>query len=142
MGNLQKSVWVVSRDIRPEFSDLCKAASLDGFAYLFEARTVLGLPSQRVVEEAWDFERLELLQTRYCDASHCNLHQLSTGSYSGEELAVLARMSIDAYHAAFSEDPLLPSKLLPKNYQGKAAFQVHTQLFKQLTQRLDALSSK
>ena len=141
MGNLQKSVWVTPHDIRPEFDDLIKAASLDEFAYLFEAKTVLGMPSNQVVEDAWNFDRINLLQERYCEVARQNIEQLKASEYSGEQLAVLARMATEAYHAAFMDDPLLPSSLLPANYVGKDVLKLHRRLFEMIADQLNALSS-
>lgn len=142
MGNLQKSVWVTPRDVRAEFDDLVKAASLDGFAYLFEARTVLRLPSRVVVADAWDFDRIGMLQARYCEVADLNISKLTGAESSAEELALLVRMAVDAYHAAFIEDPLLPSALHPNGYQGREVLRLHRSLLGLVTQQLDALSSK
>ena len=59
MGCLQASVWVTPFDFRPEYSDLAEASGLGGYAFLFEARTVLGQSPTDVVLEAWDFERID-----------------------------------------------------------------------------------
>ncbi|MDF7800227.1 PaaX family transcriptional regulator C-terminal domain-containing protein [Pontiellaceae bacterium B1224] len=141
MGCLQKSVWVTPRDIRPDFDDLAKAASLDGFAYLFEARTVLGLPSGRVVEDAWNFDRLFLLQQHYCRMAEINMERLLDAQCSEEDLSQLIRLAVDAYHSAFCEDPLLPNVLLPTNYLGREALLQHRKLFKLIDDQLTALSS-
>lgn len=141
MGCLQKSVWVTPRDIRPEFDDLSQAASLDGFAYLFEAKTVLGLPSRRVVEDAWDLDRLSLLQEHYCAMTQRNIDKLAAAECSLEELAQLTRMAVDAYHSAFCEDPLLPAALLPPNYQGREVLLQHRKLFKLIDNHVCSLSS-
>ena len=141
MGCLQKSVWVTPKDIRPEFDDLSQAASLDGFAYLFEAKTVLGLPSCRVVEEAWNLDRLYFLQEHYCAMTQVNIDKLTASECSFEELAQLTRMAVDAYHSAFFEDPLLPAALLPKDYQGREVLLQHRKLFKLIDDHVCSLSS-
>jgi phenylacetic acid degradation operon negative regulatory protein len=142
MGCLQKSVWVTPRDIRPEFDDLAKAAGLDGFAYLFEAKTVLGLPSRQIVDDAWNFDRLLLLHEHYCEVAQKNIFQLERAECSGEELALLSRMAVAAYHSAFIEDPLLPRSLLPKEYLGGEVLRLHRTLFQLIDERLRALSSE
>ena len=109
MGCLQQSVWVTPEDIRPDFDDLTQTANIDAFAYLFEARTVLGLSAERIVSNAWNFERLELLQEHFCEVCEENLERLEQGGSSPEDLAALIRTSLEAYHGAFMEDPLLPS---------------------------------
>ena len=142
MGQLHKSVWVVPRDIRPEYDDLCEAAGVAGFSFLFESRTVLGLPERCIVSAVWNFERLEQIQRRYCDVASQNIDRLKSSDCGREELARLARMALDAYHAAFAEDPLLPSALLPRGYLGKEVFRMHRELYALLTARLDGVSSR
>jgi DNA-binding transcriptional regulator PaaX len=132
MGCLQQSVWVTPEDIRPDFDDLSQTANIDAFAYLLEARTVLGLSSDRIVSNAWNYDRLELLQTHYCDICEKNIALLDQGSPSPEELADLIRTSLEAYHGAFMEDPLLSSALHPSNYFGKQAFALHKTLMSRI----------
>ncbi len=142
MGSLQQSVWVTPRDIRPDFDDLATAANVDAFAYLFEARTVLGLPSRKVVEDAWDFERLFSIQNVYCNVMEKNIMRLNEGAFTREELGDLMRIAVEAYHGAFVEDPLLPSSLLPNDYLGKQVFSLHRSLFQNLDQQIHNLSSR
>ena len=141
MGCLQQSVWVSPRDIRPEFDDLSEAAGVGSFAYLFEAKTVLGLPSRRVVEDAWDFGLLETLQDCYCSVMEENIGWLETSQYTADELAELMRMALDAYHGVFAEDPLLPKELYPSRYQGERVLSLHRKLFSRLGEQLQNLSS-
>ncbi len=142
MGLLQQSVWITPQDIRPDFDDLATAANIDAFAYLFEARTVLGLPAQEIVENAWDFDRLNLLQEYYCTVMSENMACLESGEFSGEELVALLRMAVDAYHGVFVLDPLLPASLHPSNYLGKQVFSLHRSLLNRVGDQLKNLSSK
>ena len=132
LGCLQQSVWVTPVDIRPQFDDLVKAAVVDSFAFLFESRTVLGLPSWRVAEQAWNLDQLYAVQRRYCDTVEENLIRLQAGCNS-EELGRLMRMSLQAFHSAFVGDPLLPQALLPRDYQGKRAWELHCRLMKDIS---------
>ncbi len=142
MGCLQQSVWVTPLDIRPAFDDLATAANVNAFAYLFEARTVLGLPSCQVVEDAWDFDRLNILQEHYCLVMEKNIASLKNQDCDAEDLVGLMRISMEAYHAAFVEDPLLPMSLLPRNYLGKQVLSLHRSVFIQIEEHLINLSSK
>ncbi len=136
LGCLQQSVWITPFDIRPQFDDLTQAAGVDAFAYLFESRTVLGLPNRRVIDDAWDFDRLYEIQSRYCTVAEINLERLTSGSLNHEACAELVRMAVDAYHAAFCEDPLLPRALWPADYLGERVYQLHKQLFSQVAARI------
>ncbi|VGO14715.1 hypothetical protein PDESU_03283 [Pontiella desulfatans] len=137
LGCLQQSVWVTPRDIRPQFDDLVKAAAVDSFAFLFESRTVLGLPNSRVADQAWNLDRLYDIQRRYCETTEQNLDLLA-GSCSDEEVGALMRLALEAFHSAFAEDPLLPSVLLPRNYQGRRAWELHCRMMSAIGQRLGA----
>ncbi|MEE9369376.1 MAG: PaaX family transcriptional regulator C-terminal domain-containing protein [Pontiella sp.] len=136
LGCLQQSVWITPCDIRPEFDDLVKGASVDAFAYLFESRTVLGLPSRRVVDDAWNFDRLYNIQLHFCQVLEKNLERLADDPGSPEELAFLMRMSLDGLQAAYVEDPLLPRALLPSAYQGEKAFQKYQTLMAAIGDKL------
>ena len=125
MGCLQKSVWITPEDIRPDFDDLSKAANIDAFAYLIEGRTVLGTPSWRIVEDAWDFGRIGQIQGHYCSVMEQNIKLLKEGRTPPEDIASLLRTAVDGYHAAMHGDPLLPTPLLPESYRGKEAYALH-----------------
>jgi phenylacetic acid degradation operon negative regulatory protein len=142
MGCLQQSVWVTPEDIRPDFNDLEIAVNIDAFAYLFEARTVLGLSAREVVEDAWNFDRILFRQEHYCQVMQRNLARLNDGAFSQDELAALMRVALDAYHGAFDEDPLLPNALLPANYLGKEVLALHRSVFFQIDRQLQNMSFK
>ncbi len=136
LGCLQQSVWITPQDIRPDFDDLTKTAGVGAFAYLFESRTVLGLPNRQVVTDAWNFDRLEQNQAHYCSVMETNLEQLKKGVYTPDEITTLLRMSLDAYHAVMAEDPLLPDSLLPRDYLGKRVHALNKQVFAEIDQKL------
>ncbi len=137
MGCFQKSVWITAHDIRPQYADLEEAAAVDVFACLFEARTVLGMPAEKVVWESWDFDRLYDVQKRFCDVYTGNLEILE-GMVSADvdTLMRLAAEEIDAFRSAFVLDPLLPSQLLPRDYKGKDAFALHQKLANKIRLKL------
>ncbi len=143
LGCFQKSVWITPRDIRPEYADLQEAAAVDVFACLFEARTVLGMPAEKVVWESWDFDALYDLQKRFCEVYGENLALLRGAVVPDlDSLMRLAVEEIDAYRSAFVNDPLLPSPLLPRDYKGKEAFTIHRQLMAELRLKLSMLNSE
>ena len=137
MGCFQKSVWITPRDIRPQYEDLELAASLGAFACLFEARTVLGMPAEKVVRESWDFDRLYDLQKRFCDVYAENLELLQSPLAPDlDTLMRLAAEEIDAYRIAFALDPLLPNALLPADYKGKEAYGLHVKIIHAIQSKL------
>jgi len=136
LGCLQQSVWLTPEDMRPQFNDLVDAAAIDSFAFLFESRTVLGLPSQRVVEQAWNMELLHDIQRRYCTVAEENLSKLAKGC-GVNDAAELMGLALAAFHTAFFRDPLLPENLLPRDYLGKRAWELHRRLMKGISQQVE-----
>ncbi len=139
MGCFQKSVWITPHDIRPQYADLEKAAAIEVFACLFEAKTVLGMPSEKIVSESWDFDRLFEVQKRFCEVYEENLDLLQQPALpSMENLMRLAAEEMDAFRSAFILDPLLPDALLPRDYKGKDAYDLHLKITNQIRRSLSS----
>lgn len=141
-GCLQRSVWVTPRDIRPDYDDLNRAAAVDSVAFLFESRTVLGFGDQAVVREAWDFDQLNQIQKLYIQTANRNLSLLKEAAPSEEEIIQLIRIDNNAYAQAMLLDPLLPRELHPEEYQGEAAFQIHSALCQQTAKKINGFARK
>jgi phenylacetic acid degradation operon negative regulatory protein len=127
MGCLQKSVWITPRDIRPQYDDLEKAASIHAVAYLLESHTVLHQDQIEMVQNAWDFKTLHKLQARYLEVFNDNLKRIDHG-HSEEELMDLLYLESEAYIQAIRTDPLLPAELHPKTYLGPQVWRLHNKL--------------
>lgn len=138
MGCLQKSVWITPRDIRPEYDDLDRAASIKTVAYLLESRTVLHQDQQEMVTHAWDFRRLNDRQARYLEVFGDNLKQVKKRPHSEEELMELLYQESEAYILAMQDDPLLPKELHPKEYLGPQIWALRNKLRKTIAQALSA----
>lgn len=128
LGCLQKSVWVTPDDIRSEYDDLNRAAAVDTVAFLFESRTVLGFGAQSVVQEAWDFHKITTLQNHYICTVEENLNRLQNTAVNQESILQLLRIDNLAYSQAMHNDPLLPRTLLPSDYTGLKAKEMHDML--------------
>ena len=125
MGQLQRSVWVTPRDIRPEFDDLAKASGLRDYAFLFEFKPTLGESASAIVERAWDFESLSVQQAWFCQTCSETIKRLQRGSHSPEILAAIVREERTAFLRVMERDPLLPRKLWPEGYRGEDAWHLH-----------------
>lgn len=134
MGRLQNSVWISPRDIRPDFDDLCRAADVAAFAYLFESRTVLGLSAATLVEGAWDFHAVRRRQRWYLQESQTCLDGLQAGRMKRGEFLAAARADAQAYRSIMDVDPLLPSELWPPDYQGPEVVARHRALQRALAE--------
>lgn len=124
LGCLQGSVWIAPRDIRAEFDDLTRGAALGGYAFLFEARTVLGLPTEAIVTESWDFDRLQRAQQWYLQHIGAATEGLAQ-PVEPSELRAWLNEELEAYLAVMHLDPLLPRTLWPDGYAGPAVVAAH-----------------
>ncbi|VGO14704.1 hypothetical protein PDESU_03272 [Pontiella desulfatans] len=140
LGQLQQSVWITPDDIRPDFDDLAQATNIDAFAYLFESRSVLGLPSRQIVEDSWNFEQLRQRQEHFRDVTQKNIALLQSDLHAPADISQLLRASLSAYHAAMIDDPLLPSALLPHDYAGKQAHEAHRALLLEIDKQAGCCS--
>lgn len=124
-GCLQHSVWVSPRDLRALFDDLSTAAAVEDMAHLFEARTVLGRGSRRVVAEAWDFVAINGRHERFQRDAAAALVALRNGGLPPSAITALAREELQAYRAVIEQDPLLPKGLSPPDYAGHDSYAAH-----------------
>jgi len=135
-GCLQKSVWVTPIDVRADYDDLNRAASVDSVAFLFAARTVLGFGNQSVVKEAWNFAKINKIQKLYLQFAEENILRIKKKPVSESEILQLLRMDNLAYAQAMLNDPLLPKELHPSDYAGMEAAHFHRKLSRQAIEML------
>jgi phenylacetic acid degradation operon negative regulatory protein len=136
LGQLQRSVWVTPRDIRPDYADLTSTSDVTDISFLLESRTVLGRKSHDVVSHAWDFEGLGALQDFYCATCEQNLARLGYADLAPEPLVRLARDEMKAYLSVMAGDPLLPMELWPHGYLGQRVLELHRQMMREIGERL------
>lgn len=128
MGCLQKSVWVTPRDIRPDYDDLETAAHVHAVSYLLESRTVLHRETSEIVENSWDFQKLQTLHERYLLVYQQNLEHLHTETFTEESIIELLYAEAEAFIQCMHSDPLLPNELLPQGYLGKNVYKLHKEI--------------
>jgi len=136
MGNLQGSVWLAARDIRPDFDDLARVADLKQYAFLFEAHTVLGQTGKDLAGAAWDFLRLQQAQAWFLETLLAARRKLAGGQWTTAELLALLREQQSAYLTIMEDDPLLPLELWADGYKGVQVFQAHSDFVNAVVARL------
>jgi DNA-binding transcriptional regulator PaaX len=139
-GLLQQSVWLWPRDVKPLLQEILQATGIPECFCGFEAGQLLLCDHAEVVAVAWDFEEIARRHTAYLTHIVANLHSLERAR-DLRELAQVARIERDAYHDAFSMDPLLPRELWPRGYRGAKVEEQHQAFRTRLAQRLRALAS-
>jgi phenylacetic acid degradation operon negative regulatory protein len=129
-GYLQNSVWITPDPL----SELTK--QLSGFGedvealVTLEARPCAGESDHAIVAGAWDFRRINRLYEK-CIAVLNGLP--GCDSEMPQPIARLqrwARLEQASWWEAVHADPLLPEELLPREYRGKDAWQLRTQVLK------------
>jgi DNA-binding transcriptional regulator PaaX len=81
-----------------------------------------------MVQNAWDFDRLYELQSRYLEIFTENLSFLDRPTHSEKDLMELLYQESEAYIQTMQFDPLLPKALHPKNYLGKDVWALRVRL--------------
>ncbi len=121
-GFLQRSVWITPHPLTDERQALAGSHIDVESLILVEARPCAGESDAEIVAGAWDFNSIN---RRY--AKHLEILGLRPrgriGSLSGAKaLQRWAGNEREAWEAAVSMDPLLPSCLLPPAYLGRKAW--------------------
>ena len=133
-------MWVSPWDIRPDFADLQRAANLGAYAFLLEARTVLGQSGRALAAAAWNFPQLHAAQSWLLASLEATRRVLSDSAWSIDRWLALLREQQAAYLAVMADDPLWPLELYPGDYLGPRLFRAHQALAGQMIRRLPAFT--
>lgn len=125
LGNLQRSVWITPDDLRPLYVDLRTAAGFRDYGLVMEAQTVMRERSEDLVFEAWDMDRLHGTQAHFCQVCTEHLDALEQDPDLHQDHRERVREELSAFASAMAFDPLLPADLLPSDYLGKHAVELH-----------------
>lgn len=135
MGQLQRSVWISARDIRPEFDDLQEAADIESYAVLMESQNVLGRSDLEIANMAWSLEKLGSIQYKYLEVYTSNLALLTNGRLSLSQIMQMAREENQVFREIMERDPLLPMSLYPEPYFGPQVHDLHARLIQAVAER-------
>jgi len=120
-GYLQNSVWITPDTLEQEKKILVGGAINVESLILLEARPCAGESDEQIVAGAWDFERINGLYRRLLKILD-QRPQATAGPSNPRALLRWLALEREAWLAAVSSDPLLPQRILPANYLGKAAW--------------------
>lgn len=130
-GCLQRSVWITPGPIDDIKRDMARESpKVKSMAFL-KAQLCGGERNEQIVRAAWKFGRIYELYDDYLAvlARKPSLH--SGDSASAKAFQTWAAEERQAWHAAVSEDPLLPAALLPEDYNGREAWQQRKKLMQE-----------
>jgi phenylacetic acid degradation operon negative regulatory protein len=122
-GYLQKSVWITPEPLIGILKNLSTHAKEVESLVTWEATTAAGETDEQIVSGAWDFEHINGLYER-CREIYSRLPDTERpGASQNLALSRWAQEERSSWKEAVSADPLLPARLLPKDYLGKKAWE-------------------
>jgi DNA-binding transcriptional regulator PaaX len=140
LGLLQRSIWVWPHELRPIIKDLIRVEGLPECFFGFTTRDIWLCKDAEIVASSWDWEQIGRRQRAYLEQPATRLRALERAD-SAEKLAQAARAEWRCYRSAFSLDPLLPQRLLPPPYAGRAVQERHQAFRTLLARQWSRLSS-
>lgn len=135
-GCLQNSVWV-SPDSLPEEREILGGATINVKSLIIlQAQPCAGESDAEIVAGAWDFERINSRYARHLKTLAGRPGGALRNEATAKALLRWAAMEREAWLDAVTNDPLLPSKILPANYLGKEAWQRRQEVFRDAGRQL------
>lgn len=122
-GCLQGSVWVSPDPLNLD-EGLVKKGKVAGESLcLMEAQPGPGMRDADIVEEAWDFNRINSHYTRHLTVLDARPDEPLRTTAAAHAMQRWSAQERAAWLAAVTIDPLLPKRLLPRGYLGCHAWQ-------------------
>ena len=121
-GYLQKSLWISPDPLEEEREILTGTKADPGSLILFDARPSAGENDAEIVRAAWDFSQINRGYTKYLEVVNSQPAENADDDAQAKALRRWAAEERAAWEDAISNDPLLPTSLLPDEYLGKDAW--------------------
>jgi phenylacetic acid degradation operon negative regulatory protein len=136
-GYLQNSVWI-SPDPLEEQRQILSGGKINVESLvLLEARPCAGESDADIVGGAWDFDLINRRYARYLKV----LAEHPGGALRSDEAAKgllrWAAAEREAWLGAATNDPFLPSRILPSDYLGQSAWRRRREVFRDAGQQLN-----
>jgi DNA-binding transcriptional regulator PaaX len=140
LGFLQRSIWVWPHELQPIVKELIRVEGVPECFFGFTTREVWLCRDAEIVAGSWDWEEIGRRQRAYLEHPAAR-HRALEAAGNLEKLAQAARAEWRSYNVAFSLDPLLPQRLLPPSYAGRAVQERHAAFRHFLARQWSRLSS-
>lgn len=141
-GCLQGSLWITPDALDAEKQILTGAKINVESLILLEAQPCGGESDADIVAGAWDFDRINRRYARHLKT----LEQRPTGKLGNEAAARAmqrwARAERETWLEAVTYDPLLPERILPRDYLGRQAWQGRIEALRDGRQQLDSFKPR
>lgn len=140
-GYLQGSVWVTPDPMRGEREALASGEINVESLLLLEARPCAGERDDQIVAGAWDFEAINRRYARDLKLLDRRPEAMLNNAAAAKALQRWAAEERAAWQAAVEIDPLLPKRLLPKDYLGCRAWQRRVESLRQAGKQLRSFTA-
>ncbi len=134
-GLLHRSVWITPFDCRAWYKDLQVAAGVNDVAYLMSVKGFVGMDHERVVDQAWPWDRIDRAHRWYLEQAESVSERVRSHGLGDrtERVNLLAENAV-ALRTALALDPLLPQRLHPRGYLGPAILEASRELVRLIAQ--------
>lgn len=139
-GCLQNSVWITPDGLEEERRVLVGGKTNVESLILLEARPCAGESDAEIVSGAWDFQRINRRYARYLEILGEHPAGALRNQATAKALLRWAAAEREAWLDAVMIDPLLPERLLPTDYLGKAAWQRRVEVLRRAGRQLRSFS--
>ncbi len=137
-GRFQASAWITPDPV-PEVSRVAVESGIDDSMFTVFSGQVEGKNrhAREIAAEAWDFDAINRKYESYVRFAKHWLGEIKGRGASPAHFKSISREDRKQWWLAVQSDPLLPTELLPKGYQGKAAWRVRQRLLAGLLGAID-----
>jgi phenylacetic acid degradation operon negative regulatory protein len=135
-GCLQRSVWVTPEPLAEQRTVLAEKEINVKSLILLEAHPCAGESDMQIVAGAWDFNEINKGYAHHLHVLDQRPKEPLKDIATAKTLQRWASEEFQAWLAAVSDDPLLPQRLLPEGYLGRAAFERRLEVFAAANQQI------
>ncbi|MBI3852026.1 MAG: hypothetical protein HY298_17345 [Verrucomicrobia bacterium] len=140
-GYLQNSVWITPDSLKEERRILVGGKINVESLLLLEARPCAGESDAEIVAGAWDFERINRRYARHLKILDERPGGALRNDAAAKALLRWAAAEREAWLNAVTNDPLLPERILPSDYQGQSAWRRRVEVFREAGRQLRTFNS-
>src|SRR5438445_12540705 len=141
-GYLQNSVWITPDSLEEERKILVGGKINVESLVLLEALPCAGESDAEIVAGAWDFQRINRRYLRYLAIVDERPVGRLRNQAASQALLRWAAAEREAWLDAFTTDPLLPERILPGEYVGKAAWQRRVEVLRDAGRQLGTFNPR
>ncbi len=135
-GYLQNSVWITPDPLEEEQQILGGGKINVESLLLLEARPCAGESDADIVAGAWDFERINRRYARHLKVLEERPGNALRDDTTAKALLRWAAAEREAWFDAVTNDPLLPSRILPSDYLGQQAWRRRVEVLRDAGRQL------